>query len=347
MVHHGTPKFPMNKRIAVTMGDPAGIGPEICLHLLAHPEAIPGCTAVVVGDTAILRRVARQLGRGFPDAAAVIDRAFLSASEAEALVPGQVSAACGHAALDAIDFAVAGTRAGDFDALTTAPINKEALHAAGIGFPGPTEILADRTGAARSCMMQYSDEVTCTFVTCHCGYAEVPALLTFERILDVVELTHEALARLQGRPPRLVACGLNPHAGEHGLFGSREEETLIVPALEAARARGIDIRGPVPPDTAFIPAARRATDGVVCMYHDQGHIPLKALAFDRAVNVTLGLPIVRTSVDHGTAFDIAWHGKADPGSLIEAVKLAARLSGPDTHCSETSGFPRAFPPSEF
>jgi 4-hydroxythreonine-4-phosphate dehydrogenase len=317
----------MKKRLAITLGDPAGIGPELCLHLLAHPEAIPGCEAVVVGDATILRRVARALGRALPENAALIDRACFSEAEAEAVVPGRVSAACGGAALDYIDFAIAGTLAGDFDALVTAPINKEALRAAGIDFPGHTEILAHRTDAARSCMMQYSDEITCTFVTCHCGYADVPDLLTHDRLLDVIELTHDALSRIKGRPPLLVACGLNPHAGEHGLFGAREEETRIIPALEAARARGIDIRGPVPPDTAFIPSARRTTDCVVCMYHDQGHIPLKALAFDRAVNVTLGLPIIRTSVDHGTAFDIAWQGKANPGSLIEAVNLAVRLAG--------------------
>ncbi len=316
----------MKKPLAITMGDPSGIGPELCLHLLAHPELLPDCEPVIVGDRTLLRRIARHLGQPMPPDASLVDRACFSESTAEALVPGQISAACGRAALDYIDFAIAGTLAGDFGALVTAPINKEALHAAGIGFPGHTEILADRTEAARSCMMQYSDEVTCTFVTCHCGYAEVPALLTINRLLEVIELTHDALSRIKGHPPRLVACGLNPHAGEHGLFGNREEEALIIPALEIARARGIDIRGPVPPDTAFIPAARRATDGVVCMYHDQGHIPLKALAFDRAVNVTLGLPIVRTSVDHGTAFDIAWQGKANPGSLIEAVRLAVRLA---------------------
>jgi 4-hydroxythreonine-4-phosphate dehydrogenase len=210
-------------------------------------------------------------------------------------------------------------------AVSTAPLNKQALHAAGVNYPGHTEIFAARTNAPRSCMMQYSEEITCTFVTVHVGYREVPGLLTARRILDVIELTAEALARLRARPPELVVCGLNPHAGEHGLFGDREEERIIVPAIEAARSKGISVEGPLPPDTAFLPAKRKATDAFVCMYHDQGHIPVKALAFDSAVNTTLGLPIIRTSVDHGTACDIAWQGKANPSSLFAAVRLALRL----------------------
>jgi 4-hydroxythreonine-4-phosphate dehydrogenase len=197
---------------------------------------------------------------------------------------------------------------------------------AGIKFPGHTEIFAARTHAARSCMMQYSEEITCTFVTVHVGYREVPALLTLERILDVIELTAEGLERIRKRKPKITVCGLNPHAGEHGLFGDREEERIILPAIEAARRKGIDVEGPLPPDTAFLPWKRKTTDAFVCMYHDQGHIPVKALAFDSAVNTTLGLPIIRTSVDHGTALDIAWQGKANPGSLFAAVRLAVRLA---------------------
>jgi 4-hydroxythreonine-4-phosphate dehydrogenase len=211
--------------------------------------------------------------------------------------------------------------------VTTGPINKGALHAAGIDFPGHTEIFADRLGATRWCMMQWSEVVTCTFVTCHVGYADVPALLTRERILEVIELTADALRRLGKQNPRLVVCGLNPHAGEAGLFGHGEEERVVVPAIQAARAQGLLVEGPLPADTCFIPARRRVTDAFVCLYHDQGHIPLKALAFDSAVNTTLGLPAVRTSVDHGTAGDIAWRGEADPGSLFEAVRLAVRLAG--------------------
>jgi 4-hydroxythreonine-4-phosphate dehydrogenase len=175
-------------------------------------------------------------------------------------------------------------------------------------------------------MMQYSEEITCTFVTVHVGYADVPGLLSTERILDVIELTAEWLVKIRGHRPKLVVCGLNPHAGEHGLFGDREEERVILPAVQAACARGLDVEGPVPPDTAFLPSRRNVTDAFVCMYHDQGHIPVKALAFDTAVNTTLGLPIIRTSVDHGTALDIAWQGQARPASLLSAIRLAVRLA---------------------
>jgi len=174
-------------------------------------------------------------------------------------------------------------------------------------------------------MMLTADAITCSLVTVHVGYHEVPALLTVRSVLDTIELTANALQRIRRRAPRLLVCGLNPHAGEHGLFGTGEEERIIAPAVEAARAAGIDVRGPLPPDTAFLPRFRASCDAYVCMYHDQGLIPLKALAFEEAVNVTLGLPIVRTSVDHGTAFDIAWQGLADPSSFVRAVQLATKL----------------------
>ena len=184
-------------------------------------------------------------------------------------------------------------------------------------------------------MMQYSEAITCTFVTVHCGYTDVPALLTHERILDVIQLSAEALSAIRGRPPKIVVCGLNPHAGEAGLFGQGEEESIIRPAVDAARRAGIDVEGPIPADTAFVAAKRAVTDVFVCMYHDQGHIPVKALAFDCAVNTTLGLSIIRTSVDHGTALDIAWQGKADDGSLFHAVRLAAEMHcGRGSQCNE-------------
>ncbi len=330
-------------RIAVTMGDPAGVGPEICVRLLADEAIARECVPVVFGDAAILRRVANSIGlelsarliseddwsAGFDKIRGphVLDLRFLVPGDVQ---PGIVSAATGRAAYGYVDRAIDAALAGEVAAVTTGPLSKEALHAAGLDFPGHTEIFAARTGAERSCMMQYSDEITCTFVTTHVGYREVPALLTTERILDVIELTSEALRRLRGRPPRIVVCGLNPHAGEHGLFGQREEERIIIPAINAARAKGIEIEGPLPPDTAFVPAKRKTTDAVVCMYHDQGHIPVKALAFDSAVNTSLGLPIIRTSVDHGTACDIAWQGKANPSSLFAAVRLAVRLAAGKT-----------------
>lgn len=313
-------------RLAITMGDPAGIGPEVCLQFLAKaPKVLPDDASVVIyGDRDILNRVAEVTGLPTPADSAV--RHLSTGIKAAELVPGRVHAACGHAAFHYIETAIAAACNGQIDAVVTAPINKEALRAAGIDFPGHTEIFAARTDATRSCMMQYSTEVTATFVTCHCGYADVPDLISVDRILDVIEMSHAALLRIKGAAPKLVTLGLNPHAGEHGLFGGGEEEKIILPALEAARQKGIDVTGPIPPDTAFLPQMRQTTDCFICMYHDQGHIPLKALAFDSAVNVTLGLPIVRTSVDHGTAFDIAWQGKANPGSMIEACRLAMRLA---------------------
>ena len=310
--------------IAVTMGDPAGVGPEVCLQLLANEEVRTFARPVIFGDLAILQRCAKQAGLPSPEASSVRDLTFFDDSGFE---PGVVSAKTGAAGYHYVIKSIEAAMAGEVAAVATAPLNKEALRAAGVPYPGHTEIFADKTGAKRACMFQYSDEVRASFVTVHCGYHEVPALLTVDRILDVIELTADAMRRIRGMEPHLAVLGLNPHAGEHGLFGNREEENIIIPAIEAARARGISIEGPLPPDTAFIPAKRRSTDAFICMYHDQGHIPLKALAFDTAVNTTLGLPIIRTSVDHGTACDIAWQGKAKGSSLAEAVRLAVKLSG--------------------
>jgi 4-hydroxythreonine-4-phosphate dehydrogenase len=323
-------------RIAVTMGDPAGVGPEICLRLLANAEVARLCTPVVFGDARVLAACAVKTGLDFsapvflPDdwthgatQPCVLDLGFIAPGD---FTPGAISAATGRAGCGYVQRAIDAALAGTVAAVSTAPLNKEAMSLAGIPFPGHTEIFAARTQAARWCMMQYSEEITCTFVTVHVGYREVPALLTRERLLEVIDLTAEALERIRGRKPRLVVCGLNPHAGEHGLFGDREEERVIIPAIEAARAQGHDVAGPLPPDTAFLPWKRRATDAFVCMYHDQGHIPVKALAFDSAVNTTLGLPIIRTSVDHGTALDIAWQGQARPDSLYAALRLAVRLA---------------------
>jgi 4-hydroxythreonine-4-phosphate dehydrogenase len=311
-------------RLALTMGDPAGVGPELCLRALAEESVRAVCAPVVFGDAAVLRACAEKTGLPAPCAAEVRDCAAIPLRD---FTPGVINAATGRASFTYVDRAIAAALAGEVAAMTTAPLSKEALHLAGLHFPGHTEILAARTHAARSCMLQYSEEITCAFVTVHVGYREVPALLTRDRIVEVIELTAAALQRLRGRAPKLVVCGLNPHAGEHGLFGDREEERIISPAIADARALGYDVEGPLPPDTAFIPARRRTTDAFICMYHDQGHIPLKALAFDSAVNTTLGLPIVRTSVDHGTALDLAWQGRANPGSLFAALKLAARLAG--------------------
>ena len=312
-------------RVAITMGDPAGVGPELCLRLLRDERVRAVCTPVVFGGAGVLRRVATHLGWPEPAPDLVRD---LQAIDAASVEPGKVSAACGKAAYEYVTSAIDAALAGQVDAICTGPLHKEALHAAGVPFPGHTEILASRTNAPRSCMMLTAEAITCSLVTVHVGYREVPALLTVRSVLDTIELTAEAMRRIRGRAPRLLVCGLNPHAGEGGLFGDREEERVILPAVEAARASGIDVRGPLPPDTAFLPKYRAACDAYVCMYHDQGLIPLKALAFEDAVNVTLGLPIVRTSVDHGTAFDIAWRGIADVSSFVQAVKLAVKLCRP-------------------
>ena len=318
-------------KIAVTMGDPAGVGPEVCLRLLQDEAIARLCTPIVFGSAAVLEQAAVQCclakpgkvvaGLSEADFPCVLD---IGAIGLDDFTTGAVNAATGRAAFTYIEDAINAALSGQIAAVTTAPINKVALHAADIPFPGHTEIFAAKTHAPRYCMLQYSSEVRAVFVTTHVGYAEVPGLLTKAAILDTIELGAQAMRRIRGGDPRIVVLGLNPHAGENGLFGS-EEQVAIIPAIESARKLGLNVEGPVPPDTAFLPAKRRETDLFVCMYHDQGHIPLKALCFDEAVNTTLGLPIVRTSVDHGTALDIAGLGQANPNSLFEAVKLALKF----------------------
>lgn len=325
--------------IAVTMGDPAGVGPEICLQLLANQTVREFATPVVFGDARLMSRCARQTGLPAPgriiseiewaekcssiDEPAVLD---VFGFDAEGFTPGSISARTGAAGFRYVEKSIEAALARQVAAVATAPLNKEALHAAGIMYPGHTEIFAEKMQALRSCMTFYSAEMICSLVTVHIGYQDVVPALTSARILDVIELTAESVQRIRGRKPKIAVLGLNPHAGEHGLFGNHEEEKIIVPAIEAARAKGITIEGPLPPDTAFIPAKRRSVDAYICMYHDQALIPLKMLAFDSAVNTTLGLPVPRTSVDHGTACDIAWQGKANGNSLVEAVLLAAKMA---------------------
>ncbi len=333
-------------RLAITMGDPAGVGPELCLLLLQHADLLKLCQPIIFGDTEILRAAANVTGIPWDESVPTVSaeglvnpkdtpsytdhRAVIAHTPAislHAFEPGGCNAATGYAGFTYVSRAIDAALAGSVVGVATTPLNKEAMHAAGIHFPGHTEIFASRCGVTRSCMLQYSEEISCSFVTVHVGYAEVPQLLTQSRILETIELSAEGLQRIRGRKPKIVVCGLNPHAGEHGLFGDREEERMIEPAIAQAREKGLDVEGPLPPDTAFLPAKRRSTDVFVCMYHDQGHIPVKALAFDSAVNTTLGLPIIRTSVDHGTAADIAWKGHVNPGSFYAAIKLALKLAG--------------------
>ncbi|OAI57292.1 4-hydroxythreonine-4-phosphate dehydrogenase [Verrucomicrobiaceae bacterium SCGC AG-212-N21] len=325
--------------IAVTMGDPAGVGPEICLQLLANESVRELATPVVFGDARQMVRCARQAGLPAPkriiseiewadvcgslQEPAVLD---LFGFDAQDFTPGVVSAKTGAAGYRYVEKSIEAALAKQVAAVATAPLNKEALHAAGVPYPGHTEMFADKMRAERSCMTFFSEEMICSLVTIHIGYQDVVPALNQARITEVIELTAEATQRVRGRKPRIAVCGLNPHAGEHGLFGRGEEETIIEPAIAAARAKGLQVEGPLPPDTAFIASKRRSVDAYVCMYHDQALIPLKALAFDTAVNTTLGLPVPRTSVDHGTACDIAWQGKANGTSLVEAVRLAAKLA---------------------
>ena len=323
-------------RIAVTMGDPSGIGPELCLHLLKKRRSDPSCTMVIFGNSTIMKKVAQTCNLPLPDhiidgncsnqkvaqiqTHCLLDLAF---EGSESICPGKHSAQAGTAGMHFLNSAIKAALTGHVDAITTAPLNKKSLNLAGIKHPGHTEILAEETGSKNFCMMQYSEEITATFVTCHVGINDVANLISSERVFEVIKLTAKALEQLPSRPSRkIIVLGLNPHSGEDGLFGNLEEEKAITPAIEAAKKMGIDVEGPIPPDTAFLPRRRMETGCFVCMYHDQGHIPLKALAFDQAVNTTLGLPIVRTSVDHGTAFDIAWQGIAAPSSLLNAVDLA-------------------------
>ncbi|MCC7497101.1 MAG: 4-hydroxythreonine-4-phosphate dehydrogenase PdxA [Bryobacterales bacterium] len=313
----------MPPRVALTMGDPAGIGPELCLRMLVDPAVLAETTPLIYGSRALLERVARACGLPSAPESSVVECGSLDAAS---VVPGMVDAACGQAAYECIRRAVEDAMAGQVTCIATAPVNKEALHRAGIPHPGHTEILAALTGSPGVCMMLASDPLVVTMATTHIGLADVPGRISTERVLGVIRLTATAVRRLGGRPPKIGVCGLNPHAGEHGLFGRGEEETSIAPAIAAAREQGIDTEGPIPPDTAFVPARRRNYGAIVCMYHDQGHIPFKMLAFDTGVNVTLGLPIVRASVDHGTAFDIAWKGVAAATSMRQAVLYAARMA---------------------
>jgi 4-hydroxythreonine-4-phosphate dehydrogenase len=283
-------------RIAITVGDPSGIGPEIAARAAAHSRVLDVCEPVLFG----------------PPPGATFE-------------PGVLSAKAGRASYESIVRAVEAAQRGDVAAIATAPINKEAFRLAGLRWSGHTDLLAELTGARHVAMMFHSEPLRVVLATIHIALAEVPRALTASALEETIALTARELPRFGVARPRIAVAGLNPHAGEHGLFG-REELEIIAPAVARARSQGVDASGPFPADTLFVRAARGEFDVVVACYHDQGLIPVKLLAFGQAVNVTLGLPIVRTSVDHGTAFDIAGRGVADAGSMIQAVVLAARLA---------------------
>jgi 4-hydroxythreonine-4-phosphate dehydrogenase len=287
-------------RVAITVGDPSGIGPEIAAKAAADARVLEVCDPIVYAPSA-----------------------------GQVFTPGKLSAEAGRAAYNLIVRAVGDAQHGAVDAVATAPINKEAFRLAGLRWAGHTDLLAHLTSAEHVAMMFHSDALRVVLATVHIPLSEVPRALTRRTLESTIALTARELPRFGIASPRIAVAGLNPHAGEHGLFG-HEEQRVIEPAIAACRANGIDVAGPFPADTLFLRATRGEFDVVIACYHDQGLIPVKLAAFGEAVNVTLGLPIVRTSVDHGTAFDIAGRGVADAGSMIAAVRLAARLTRPMT-----------------
>ena len=325
-------------RIAVTLGDPAGIGPEIALKAMASPVVWETCVPVLIGAASVCEAAIARLG--LPVALRPIaapTEAVVSVETANVICPaasvnaalppvGQISALGGRLAYEAIDEAVRLILAGQLDALCTAPISKAALHLAGHAYPGHTEMLADKAGAPLVAMLMVGGGVRTVPATIHCPLAEVPSRLTTELIVALLGLIHRALVTdFAIERPRIAVCGLNPHAGESGHIGD-EEGSLIAPAIEQARIAGADVGGPIPADVVYHQMLEGRWDCVLAMYHDQAMIPVKTLAFDSGVNVTLGLPFVRTSPDHGTAFDIAGRGVARPDSLIAALRLAAELT---------------------
>jgi len=308
----------MASTIAVTMGDPAGIGPEVIARALGDSEIAGAASFIVLGD-----RRAFEADLKWPACASLVD--FANAAP-ETIAAHRPTAEGGRASIDYVERAIRMALAGEADAIVTAPISKTALALAGIRYPGHTELLAERTGAPKHAMMFVSPRLRVTLVSIHQSLRKMLDTLTPEKVLDTLELTHRALVGWFGvAEPRLALAGVNPHAGEEGLFGD-EETRVLAPALEAARARSIHCTGPLPPDTVFLRALEGQFDAVVAVYHDQGLIPVKLLAFHQAVNLTLGLPIVRTSVDHGTAYDIAGTGRANPGSMKAAIRLAIDIA---------------------
>ena len=299
----------------ISAGDPAGIGPEVTVKALAQPEVRELADLVVAGDPAQLAAVARSLGLPVPERVE-------PAGDAGAVEPGRVSAAGGEAAVAALKRAVELVRSGDASALVTGPINKEALRAAGYPWPGHTEMLADLCAVAEVRMLLVGERLRVCHVTTHRSLRSAIEAATRARVLETIRMTATGGRRLGFETPRIGVAGLNPHAGEGGLFGD-EELREIAPAVADAQAEGIDVSGPWPADTLFWRAANGEFDFVVAMYHDQGHVPVKLAGFDEGVNVTLGLPFLRTSVDHGTAFDIAGRGIARWQSMAAAIRVAA------------------------
>jgi 4-hydroxythreonine-4-phosphate dehydrogenase len=312
------------KKVAITMGDPAGVGPEIVIKALDDPAVADLAQWIVIGDQAILNQTD---GAGWQrvrerDNVELLDLAMMAG--AMDFRTGYLNAACGRAALAYVRAATEMCLSGEADAMTTAPINKEAVALGGIPFSGHTEYIAELCGAPESWMLLANDRMRVIHVSTHVPLRRACSLDP-ARIQRTIELGHDALLRMGFTAPRIAVCGLNPHAGENGLLGE-EDARFIAPPVAAAKDRGINCAGPLPADTLFLKAARGDYDLVVAMYHDQGHIPIKLLSFEDTVNISLGIPVVRTSVDHGTAFDIAGKGIANAANMKAALRMAAVMA---------------------
>lgn len=337
----------MRPKIAITMGDPAGIGPEIVARALSDRESYEKCRPIVTGDAGVMRKAVSLLGLPLQvNAVSSVDDALfefgtidvydLKCLDAETLVYGKVSAACGHAAFVSIRMAIDLAMSGDVDATVTAPLNKEALHLAGHNFDGHTEIYATFTHTKKYAMLLADDRLRVIHVSTHVPLRKACDLVKKDRIIEVTELIDDACRQFGIEHPRIGIAGLNPHSSDNGLFGD-EEALEIIPAVDELRRRGFDVAGPVPPDTLFAKAKCGQFDGCVAMYHDQGHIPFKVIGFNwnaetgkmdsvKGVNITLGLPIIRVSVDHGTAFDVAGRGIASEDALLVSIDYATRMA---------------------
>jgi 4-hydroxythreonine-4-phosphate dehydrogenase len=321
------------KKIAITMGDPGGVGPEIILKALCSSEVRNCCAPVVVGDSIVIKEALNLLNLPIklrtinsPDESnqAIGSIEFIDLGIIKKFKRNKPTAEGGYACVSYIKKAVEFALDKKVYGIVTAPISKETLKMAGFKWPGHTEMLAELTKTRDYVMMLVGGPLRVILVTIHTALKNVPNLITRQKILKTIRLAEKACKMLEIKNPRIAVAGLNPHAGETGIFGD-EEIKKIIPAIKAAKREGIPVSGPHPPDTIFHKAYKGDVDIVVCMYHDQGLIPLKMIAFDKGVNITVGLPFVRTSPDHGTAYDIAWKGIANPSSMIEAIKLAVKL----------------------
>lgn len=317
----------MKPRIAITLGDPAGIGPEILLTALRSRRVKSVCSPIVVGDHEVLSLVAKKTSSPLSRSIEVVNPLGERSPDASTIKPGKLPKKWAHAVVSYIEEAVRLAEEGEVSAIVTAPINKGALHKAGFSFPGHTEFLAHLTGTKDYVMMLGGVRLKVALVTIHVPLRDVPGLITPKEVFKVIRITNEALKkRFKIKKPRIGVAGLNPHAGEGGIFGD-EEARLIMPAVRRARKAGINVSNPLPPDTIFYRAVKGEFDCVVSMYHDQGLGPLKLIHFEDGFNATLGLPIIRTSVDHGTAYQIAWKGIASAESMITAIITAAKMAG--------------------